>query len=307
MFHISPTSKEKPQDSVNQKDPVTLWTIQYNFRFPQALSIHTKDDTIDNTRYRMIHEVPPQNSSLYFLLSQYNPWLDCEMTREKRAYLKPRSGEICFPVYSNSNLDGSKLSSNFFRNETIIDTVNLYLWPLLHTRADEVISCKTFRDWQRLFKNTISIAFPDYEYWVSVASGGGGGAPGTTSAAFIPISDQRRTARILKYVTPARVLYLLTTRANFWPYGQYSVLSSASTSSASSSSFIQRESSVSSTRQRQGGLCVVKPKIKEYTEKTQIEWLVTAEFLRKMKRVHMYFTNNLTYSDTSFVFDSDSE
>jgi hypothetical protein len=37
------------------------------------------------------------------------------------------------------------------------------------------------------------------------------------------------------------------------------------------------------------GLCSIKQKIKEYDDTTEIEWLVRPDFLRKMKRVHMYF------------------
>ena len=92
-----------------------------------------------------------------------------------------------------------------------------------------------------------------------------------TMSSFIPLSDQRRTARLLKYMTPARVLYLLNTRANFWPYGP-------------SSHHRPRVAGVS-------GLCSIKPKIKEYAEKTEIQWLVNADFLRKMKRVNLYFTS----------------
>jgi hypothetical protein len=241
-------------------------------------------------RFRIFHDVPRPNTSLYHLISQYNPWLDCEMTREKRAFLKPRAGEMCCAVYCGSG-GGASASQpappNFFRNETIMDIVNLYLWPLLHSRADEVVACRTFADWRRLFTQTISIAFPDYEYWMSVAY-----SANSVFKTFVPISDQLRTERILKYMTPARVLYLLTTSAGFFPYG------------ASSSSSSYR----SSSRHGGGGLCSVKPKIKEYNDKTVIDWLVGAEFLRKMKRVHIYFTTSLligTISSGVSVYDTD--
>ena len=284
MFQISPSRKDATTTTAAAAaaafvNPVTIWTSQYNFRFPPALSVYEMNYTNDNIRHRVIHDVPRPNTSLYHLLSQYNPWLDCEMTREKRVYLKPRAGELCYSVYIGDS------STAFFRNETIIDIVNLYVWPLLHSRADEVVACETFADWRRLFAQTISLAFPDYEYWCSVASGGDGGGCGC-GITFIPsVSEQRRTTRILKYMTPARVLYLLTTRANFWPYGGGSA--------------------------QQYGICSVKPKIKEYTDKTKIDWLVTANFLRKMKRVHIYFTSSITQSsqltNTLLQFDSDSE
>lgn len=274
MLSISPSKKDKfNKDSVDQAykghknyDIVQLWMIQHNFWFPVPL---TFQDTLIITpeRFHVIHEDPRPNTLLYLLLSQYNPWLDCEMTREKRALLKPRVGEMCYAVYcegsssSTSHLT-TQHSSNFFRNETVIDIVNLYLWPLLNSRADEVIACRTFSDWKRLFTHTITLAFPDYEYWVSIASG-----RVSVLSTFIPISHQRRTAQIMKYISPARVLYLLTTSAGLWPYGQKTTSNSS----------------------RHGGLCSVKPKIKGYNDKTEIEWLVGADFLRKMKRVHMYF------------------
>jgi hypothetical protein len=167
------------------------------------------------------------------------------------------------------------VSTEFFRNETVMDIVNLYLWPLLYSRADDVVACKTFADWQRLFSRTISLAFPEYDYWCSLP-------------AFISISDQRRTARILQYLTPGRVLYLLTTNSNLWPYG------------GGGSKGAPR------SRNADGGICVIKPKIKDYNDKTEIEWLVNAEFLRKMKRVHIYFTYS-QYTVTASVTDSDGE
>jgi hypothetical protein len=280
MFRISPSRKDittatATTETTTATNPVTIWTTQRQFRFPPALSIYenAQSSLIDNTRHRVIHDVPRPNTSLYHLISQYNPWLDCEMTREKRYYLNPRVGEMCYPVYVGDS------STAFFRNETVMDIANLYVWPLLHSRADDVIACGTFAEWQRLFEDTISLAFPDYEYWVSVAS-----STNSVLNTFIPISDQRRTARILKYITPARVLYLLTTRANFWPYGAPDYRST-----------------------QQYGICSVKPKIKEYNDKTKIEWLVSADFLRKMKRVHIYFTSAISTTLASSVYDTDEE
>jgi hypothetical protein len=292
MFRISPSRKDTATATTTTAtatatatDPVTIWTTQRQFRFPPTLSIY--DDTTqsshnDNTRHRVIHDVPRPNTSLYRLISQYNPWLDCEMTREKRAFLKPRAGELCYPVYNDDT------SLAFFRNETIMDIVNLYIWPLLHSRADEVVACRTFADWRCLFSQTISLAFPDYGRWVSIAT------VASVSSTFVPISDQRRTAQIMKYMTPARVLYLLTISAGFWPYG------------ASSSS-----SSPRSSRNAGRGLCAIKLKVKEYNDKTEIDWLVGADFLRKMKRFHLYFTTSVAQvsqiTNTLLHIDTDSE
>jgi len=285
MFRISPSKKDTIQPPATEVplSPVTRWTNDHNFAFPPAF---TSIDVFHHNqqRFKEICELPKVGYTLYHQISQYNPWLDCEMTREKRAFLAPKVGEFCCPIYvgGSGGADiGRSVPPNFFRNETVIDIVNLYLWPLLHSRADDVIACRTFAEWRRLFAQTISLAFPDYEYWMSVAAAG---AAASAGAIFIPLSDQRRTARILKYITPARVLYLITTRANLWPYG-------ARLSSSSRISY---------------GLCAIKPKIKEYNDKTEIDWLVDADFLRKMKRVHVYFTS--LHTDTYVTLnDSDSE
>ena len=294
MFRSSPSTKEFK--GIIQKapiDPVAQWTIDRNFAFPPALTIEDRLTGTDSSRFKQIRDPPKIGSSMYQLISQYNPWLDCEMTREKRAFLTPRVGEFCCAVNSNNySIVDSRTVPNFFRNETTVDVTNLYLWPLLHSRADEVVSCVTFSDWKRLFAKTISLAFPDYEYWVSVANAGVSAQAMSATPAlsiFVPVSDQRRISRILKYITPARVLYLLTTRANFWPYNASSVASLRDTRSS-----------------RPYGLCSIKSKTKEYNDKTEIEWLVNADFLRKMKRVHMYFTS--LHSDTSVTLnDTDSE
>jgi hypothetical protein len=304
MFRISPTQKDKKHSgavssttsdvSIDLSNPVVRWGIEHNFRFPETLTLDSHTKCLDTSRLKPIHEVPKLGNTLYHLLSQYNPWLDCEMTREKRVHLKPMVNEMYCAMYSvqhNSEI-------NFFRNETVIDIMNLYLWPLLHSRADDVIACKTFSDWKRLFSRTITLAFPDYDYWVSVASSGIAAKTMSASSAlavFIPLSDQRRMLRMLKYITPARVLYLLTTRANIWPYG---VPKS------------QRDLRSS----MQYGLCSIKSKIKEYTDKTEIDWLVSADFLRKMKRVHMYFTSLMSgpfgvssSSNSTYVYDTDDD
>ena len=291
MFNISPSKKETTTPITVLTHPVIKWTTERNFIFPPALKI--EDRGLEYSRFKYIHTEPKIGSSFYTLISQYNPWLDCEMTREKRALLTPRVGEFsCAVNSSNSSVIDSRNVPNFFRNETVIDITNLYLWPLLYSRADDVVACRTFSDWRRLFSKTISLAFPDYDYWVSLAAAHvSAQALSARSAltAFIPLPDQQRTIRILKYITPARILYLLTTRANFWPY-------SAST----------RSLSYSSSSRISYGLCAIKPKIKEYNDKTEIEWLVNADFLRKMKRVHVYFTSSSCETAVT-VNDSDSE
>lgn len=269
---------------------VTEWTARNNFRFPPPLM---SDDATaaagSSDRFRVIHEEPRKNTLLYILLSQYNPWLDCEMTREKRAHLKPRVGEISCPVSTSSS--------------TVIDIANLYLWPLLHSRADEVVACKSFADWRRLFEQTIILAFPDYNEWVIKA---------TESSAFVSVSEKHRLTTIIKTLNPARVLYILTTRAGVWPYGPSS--SSSSTSWSLSLSLSLSLSSSVSPPNSVSGLCSIKQKIKEYDDATEIEWLVRTDFLRKMKRVHLYMapsalsTTSLYSSATpELVYDADSD
>jgi hypothetical protein len=97
----------------------------------------------------------------------------------------------------------------------------------------------------------------------------------------------------MKYMTPARVLYLLTTRAGFWPYGA---------SDAASSSFLARNGG-GGRGGGGGGICAIKPRPKNYSDETKIEWLVSTESLRKMKRIHLYFTPVMTQSP--IIYDDD--
>ena len=268
---------------------VTEWTARHNFRFPPPLMNDETASVSVSERFRVIHEELRPNTLLYLLLSQYNPWLDCEMTREKRAYLKPRVGEMCSVISASAS------------SSTVIDIANLYLWPLLHSRADEVIACRTFADWRCIFGQTITLAFPDYNEWV-IKSG--------ESSAFVSVSERNRLTTILKTLNPARVLYLLTTRAGFWPYGPSS---SSSSSSWSLSLSLSLSSSVSPPNPI-SGLCSIKQKIKEYDDATEIEWLVRSDFLKKMKRVHLYMapsalSTTSLYSSAApeLVYDADSD
>jgi hypothetical protein len=276
MFRSSPSVKESKSKGIvhdqDPTDPVVLWTMEQNFTFPPPRTVTDELYSINrNSRFKIIHHVPKVGHPLYHLLSQYNPWLDCEMTREKRAFLKPRAGELSCAVY---DCNSAKIGHDvyFFRNDTVMDIVNLYLWPLLYSHADEVIACRSFVEWCHLFTRTIIFAFPDYAHWNSIAT-----LPATT---IVPVSEQYRISQFMKYITPGRVLYLLTTRANFWPYGSSS---------------------------QQYGICTIKSKIKEYTDKTKIEWVVSADFLRKMKRVHIYFASLPTTDPSVSINDSDSE
>lgn len=290
---------------------VAEWTAQHNFRFPPPLMSDDTDVAAEvflSERFRVIHEEPRPNTLLYLLLSQYNPWLDCEMTREKRAHLKPHLGEVSYAVLasasSSSSSSATPTQAAAFRNETTIDIANLYLWPLLHSRADEVIACRTFADWRRLFARTITLAFPDYNEWVDMTT--------AKPSAFVSVSERKMIMSFLKTLNPARTLYLLTTRAGFWPYGPSSSSHTAAHGSGTRAHrwSLSLSSSVS-TPHTTTGLCSIKPKIKEYDDATEIEWLVRADFLKKMKRVHLYFVSSASAaaasSAASFVYDSDSD
>ena len=280
---------------------VAEWTARHNFRFPPPLMSDDTDvaaEVFVSERFRVIHEEPRPNTLLYLLLSQYNPWLDCEMTREKRAHLKPHIGEVSCAI-------SAPAAASAYRNETMIDIANLYLWPLLHSRADEVVACRTFADWRRLFARTITLAFPDYNEWVAMTT--------AKPSAFVSVSERKIIMSFLKTLNPARTLYLLTTRAGFWPYGPSSLSSSLSSAADGSGARTYRwslslSSSVSAPHTTTG-LCSIKPKIKEYDDTTEIEWLVRADFLKKMKRVHLYIasSSSAAVASAGFVYDADSD
>jgi hypothetical protein len=56
-------------------------------------------------------------------------------------------------------------------------------------------------------------------------------------------------------------------------------------------------------------VCSIKQKIKEYDDTTEIEWLVRADFLKKMKRVHLYIAPSAAAvsSAAGLVYDMDSD
>jgi hypothetical protein len=285
---------------------IAEWTTQHNFRFPPPLMSDDTDvaaEVFQSERFRVIHEEPRPNTLLYILLSQYNPWLDCEMTRRKRAHLKPHIGEVSCAVLASAASPAPAAAASAFRNETIIDIANLYLWPLLHSRADEVVACRTFADWRRLFAQTITIAFPDYNDWVGMTT--------TKPSAFVSVSERKMFISFLKILNPARTLYLLTTRAGFWPYGPSSSAADGSGARTHRWSLSLSLSGSVSTHHTTTGLCSIKPKLKEYDDATEIEWLVRADFLKKMKRVHLYFVSSASAATAAasagFVYDADSD
>jgi hypothetical protein len=246
----------------------------------------------------------------HILLSQYNPWLDCDdgisdetvSSKQKRLYFKPKMGDVCFPV-----------QSNILGGETSIDFANLYLWPLLHSRADDVIACRTFGHWKRLFYSTIHLAFPSYHEWND-----------HSDAKYVALWDKHRFSILVKHVNPARALFLISTKSNFWPYGRRGEFSGSSIWTVWPTSIPKSKSSLSSlssatslfsisgtgsgrTNRSSTGLCSVK-KLKEHGDDAKIEWMVSSDFLRNMKRVHIYLEpSRRTNADIIEQNDTDSD
>lgn len=137
-------------------------------------------------------------------LSAYNPWFICCKMEQKRPHLESKKNDICFTVPYNTPGDDSS-----------IDLANLYLWPLLHSRSEEVVACRTFGDWKRLFYATIHLAFPSYHEWVLLNN---------TKSIFISGSEKAKFRMFEENVNPSRALYLISVKSNFWPYGHESYI-----------------------------------------------------------------------------------
>lgn len=224
---------------------------------------------------------------------------------QKRPHLTPEKDDICFPVpYNTPGGDSS------------IDLANLYLWPLLHSRADEVVACQTFGDWSRLFNATIHLAFPSYHEWIR---------SNNTKSICVPSCEKMIYRLLEENINPSRALYLISVKSNFWPYGSESVIPkwsqspleldfkskdlrereieldemkrkypknsvySVHTKNTAAAGTVGMAGSISTVEggRNATGLCSVK-KLKERGDSAEIQWFVTADFLRKMKRVHLY-------------------
>lgn len=239
------------------------------------------------------------------LLSQCNPWLDeldvgavtftstptlgietrTPVTQnQKRRYLQAQKGDVCFPV-PHTTVGG----------ESSIDIANLYLWPLLHSRANDVIACRTFGQWKRLFESTIHLAFPSYHNVRSVLK-----RASSSRTWYMPLWEKTIYTSFVNHVNPELALYLISVKSNFWPYGRTgSTGSSISSGISGGSKWIWSAGSSTpktkhvyalsgASKDRTAvGLCELK-KRKENEEDTEIEWLISSDFLRRMKRVHIY-------------------
>lgn len=137
-------------------------------------------------------------------LSAYNPWFICCKMEQKRPHLESKKNDICFTVPYNTPGDDSS-----------IDLANLYLWPLLHSRSDEVVACRTFGDWKQLFYATIHLAFPSYHEWILLNN---------TKSIFISSSETAKFRMFEENINPSRALYLISIKSNFWPYGHESYI-----------------------------------------------------------------------------------
>jgi len=240
------------------------------------------------------------------ILTSYNTWLICHKMEPRRLHLEPEKGDVCFPAPYNTPGDVSSL-----------DLANLYLWPLLHSRSSDVIACKTFGDWKRLFNDTIHLAFPSYHSIKDYKS------------SYFESWEKTKCKMFEDSINPERALYLISVKSNFWPYGSESIIpkwegspydltfknkdyklrlaelcemkqkypKNAIFSVYESNTIIDHNDRnrgmiiIKHGGRNARGLCSIK-KIKELGDEAKIQWLVNADFLRKMKRVHIYLESN---------------
>lgn len=247
-----------------------------------------------------------------YLLMEHNPMFVSSKMEPLRPHLEPQKNDVCFPVPYDTPGDTSS-----------IDLANLYLWSLLHSRADKVVACKTFGDWKRLFYDTIHLAFPSYHEWITLHK---------SKTIFLSSWEKARFRMFEENINPTRALYLISTKSNFWPYGVESYIPKWTVSPyrRSFKSSVLRErmieleemkrnypknsvftvyKTIAPKKQGPGespgespethqepeieggrnatGLCYVKT-FKMLNDSTEIAWLVNASYLKKMKRIHIY-------------------
>jgi len=250
------------------------------------------------------------------LLTACNTWLICEKMEIKRPHLQPQGGDVCFPVPYNTPGDVSS-----------IDLANLYLWPLLHSRAADVVACRTFGDWKRIFNETIHLAFPSYHLCINYKK----------NQTYINSWKKSICKMIEDNINPERALYLISIKSNFWPYGRESSIPKWEHSpyclSFESSNYKEREAELCEMKKQYPknsvfsmyetyhvadgvtavkggrnatGLCAVK-KMKEHGDAAEIQWFVNADFLRKMKRVHIYLESSPYPDPHKVMVDSDDD
>ena len=292
---------------------IRVWGKKNKFQYPQIQTVQDTENMDRGFRNAFSSDRGgggggDGDSNTYrerLMLSARNHWLICSKMEQKRPHLEPKRGDICFPVPYNTP-----------GGESSIDLANLYLWPLLHSRAAEVVACQTFGDWTRLFNATIHLAFPSYHEWIRSKN----------SKSIILPSCEKSIYRLLEEnINPSRALYLISVKSNFWPYGSESFIpkwfKSPHELEFKSRDIREREVELEEMKRKypknavysvhtkttpagendegaegtesvEGGrnatgLCAVK-KLKERGDAAEIQWFVSADFLRKMKRVHLY-------------------
>jgi hypothetical protein len=168
------------------------------------------------------------------------------------------------------------------------------MWCLIHSRADELVACKTVADFNALFEQTIRLEYPSYPSF----------------------SMQYGLKRI---ITPRKLLWLLSQKANVFPgkarhgtarwlvdptnqypapvfdpqvYTKSMVFFNLSACRISVGTGDERE--VRTTKpvfivgtsggRNETGICVVE-RLAQFGDEAKIRWLLSAQQLRKMERV----------------------
>lgn len=202
---------------------IRLWGKKNRFSHPPTLNIESGIHSLTKTEQQMLSNMNNRGfsvasnnygdfsdssftriSTIGFSierqrLTAYNPWFICCKMEQKRPHLESKQNDICFIAPYNTPGDDSSL-----------DLANLYLWPLLHSRSEEVVACRTFGDWKRLFYDTIHLAFPSYHEWITLHN---------SKTLFLSFCEKARFRMFAENINPARALYLISTKSNFWPYG----------------------------------------------------------------------------------------
>ena len=300
-----------------------IWGQKTKFQYPPIFRIVTHEDLPAGS----FQELRKRGFRLAFsgesgyireksLLTANNIWLICSKMETKRPHLEPERGDVCFPAPYNTPGDVSS-----------IDLANLYLWPLLHSRAADVVACRTFGDWKRLFNETIHLAFPSYHAMIEYKK---------CKTVYLDSWEKSKCKILEDNINPERALYLISVKSNFWPYGRESTIPKWDRSpfslSFESKNYQERKAELCEMKKQYpknavftmyetshgadgvttikggrnaSGLCAVK-KMKEHGDSAEIQWFVNAEFLRNMKRVHIYLESS-PWPDISEVIRDDED
>ena len=162
------------------------------------------------------------------------------------------------------------------------------MWCLVHSRADELVACKTVADFNALFEQTIRLEYPSYPSF-------------------------RMEYRLKRIVTPRKLLWMFSQKANLFPGGkarpgtarwlidptnQYPAPVFDPKVYTKSMVFFnlcrgttddERESKPvflvgASGGRDETGICVVE-RLAQFGDGAKIRWLLSAQQLRKLERV----------------------